>query len=313
MTGGAEFANGFGALQPAFRRAELGATALDGQAEQSVAVLDAELQAGGPPTQRDASVVEPCARAHRIDKVDDGVSQFRHIETFVDGRRDAVAGEVPADDVKVVAKECRGFGPENGGRTQRRTHHQKRIGSQFALRGKQHRLDSWLSHEWLPSLGFRCFRLAPRSRGRRPARAVRSRMLHRGSWRGPGALLVRRQKACPRGGRFRAGVWCKSGPALRQVLEGFVDDGLQLLLSVLTQERGGDGGRHTFAEQQRSRDLKVPAHRIGGEDPDAFGELAEVPGCTQGQREQLPQGRPLAVPGAVWSLVVEGRSGQVQL
>ena len=94
-------------------------------------------------------------------------------------------------------------------------------------------------------------------------------------------------------------------------LQGFVDDGLQLLFSVLAEERC-DGGRHTFAEQQRSRDPEIPEHGVG-EDPEAFGEFAEVTGSAQGQREQLAQGRPFTVPGAIGPLVVESCRGEVQL
>ncbi len=68
-------ADGFRAFQPAFGRAELGSGALHGQALEPFAVLDAQLQAGGP-AQGHPGVVEPRAGGDRIDQFDDGVGQF---------------------------------------------------------------------------------------------------------------------------------------------------------------------------------------------------------------------------------------------
>jgi hypothetical protein len=109
---GALAADGFGAFQPAFGRAQFGPGALHGEALEAFAVLDAQLQPGGP-AKGHSGVVEPLARNDRINQFDDGVSQFRDVERFRRRRRDAVAGQVPGDDVEVVAEQAAGLCPQH--------------------------------------------------------------------------------------------------------------------------------------------------------------------------------------------------------
>ncbi len=101
--------------------------------------------------------------------------------------------------------------------------------------------------------------------------------------------------------------------------ERLVHDGLQPLLAVRAvpalrgagQERC-DGGRDGLAEQQRAGKVQVAPHGLG-EDLQAFGEFAELRGGAEAEAEELAEGRPFAVPGAVGAFVVEVGGGQVQL
>ena len=74
-------ADGFGAFQPAFGGADLGAAALHGQALQPFAVLDAQLQAGGA-AEGDAGVVEVFTGGDGVHQVHHGVRQRSDVEGF---------------------------------------------------------------------------------------------------------------------------------------------------------------------------------------------------------------------------------------
>jgi len=75
-------------------------------------VLDPQLQAGGT-AQGHARVVELLAGCDRIDEFDDGVRQVGDAEGFGGGGRDTVAGQIPGDDVEVVAQQGSGLGPQH--------------------------------------------------------------------------------------------------------------------------------------------------------------------------------------------------------
>jgi hypothetical protein len=148
-------ADGLGAFPPALGGAELGAGALHGEALEPVAVLDAQLQAGGP-AQGHSGVVELLAGGDRVNKFDDGVRQVRDAERFGGCGRDTVSGQVPGDDVEVVAQERADLAPQHRGGAERRPDDQERFVPQRALGGKQHCLHCWFSHG---NLRFRLVRL----------------------------------------------------------------------------------------------------------------------------------------------------------
>ena len=113
-------------------------------------MLDAQLQSGGA-AEGYPGVVEARARGDRIDQADHGVREVGDREGLLRRGRDAVPGQVPGDDVDVVAQQGAGLAPQQGGCSERGPDDEEGLVAERALGRQQDCFDGGSSHGRLRS------------------------------------------------------------------------------------------------------------------------------------------------------------------
>ena len=230
-------------------------------------------------------VVELLAGGDRVNKFDDGVRQVRDIERFGGGRRDAVAGQVPGDDVVSLPRSapswvqaprrCPAMGRPSGA-----------VCPESALGGKQNCLHGWFSHGWLRFASG--FGVQVRRKIRKAARIRREiSAACRGSWQGRAAPRAGRRRACPRG-RPRAAAGGRSRPARPagpSVLSTTACSCCSRPASsggaLSVSGRAGDGGRDPSLRSNGPDRSRFGAWRRGR--PAALRRVPEVAGGAEGE------------------------------